>query len=233
MAIVIKAIKFSLNITRLGEGDGGKMRLIHISSHLVWLALLLLFTMGSYCSRGMGHNQTIQGETQTKGASKITLSGDGKSAINEDGWEIPALASFNKRRTATLEEKTGDGKSVKINLTEYIQNPSAEVITEEPFKSISAGPDPSWKSIGSMSIIDLTEFDVNGNKFAYKLGVVRVALDTQRKVVERAGSVFPLMYYDEDGDGKFETLILEEQNSRGTNGFNIAPQIPQWVLQKH
>ena len=56
----------------------------------------------------------------------------------------------------------------------------------------------------SLAVQHLSSYSVNGRPFAYRVSLVPVNLrsDGSREYI---GAVFILYYYDEDGDGKFET----------------------------
>jgi len=38
-----------------------------------------------------------------------------------------------------------------------------------------------------------------------------------------------LSYYDEDGDGKFESLVLDEKDAQGIWSFGSRPHLPKWI----
>jgi hypothetical protein len=145
---------------------------------------------------------------------KSVLSDNGKIFVKEDGWEIPGLASAKKQKTQTLKTEVQGGKKIDVNAT-YYWEPLVE--TEEPFKSIGV-------NLGMLRIYALREFAIGDDKFCYKVQANRVGI----------GSLFPFVFYDEDGDGKFETLILDEKDTLEINGrrtqiisFYTMPHIPK------
>lgn len=161
--------------------------------------------------------------------AKITSVDSGNTYINKEGWLLPDLSRFDVTGSANLEAKSNDGRSVVIKYTEYGYLHSSEVVTEEPFKSISSIGKLS--SLGPISIYGVRVYEKNNRRFGYRLQVVRVFLDENKKVVERGGALFFFTYYDKDGDGIFEAVTLDETD-KGITSFQDPPTLPDWILLK-
>lgn len=141
--------------------------------------------------------------------------------INDAGWEIPGFASARALRPPEL-QKTRD-QSIQLYFTYY--DPAVETFIKRPFPSrrkiklVQA----DWESQGlKVSLIE--ERVINGHKFCYRLSVYEVFRDNASGLSKYADYLETLLYYDEDGDGKFETL--EE-------GLGYFPRghIPKWVFE--
>jgi hypothetical protein len=68
-----------------------------------------------------------------------------------------------------------------------------------------------------LSVYEIVRFDVDGHVFCYALNVRPT----------ESGLMHKLLYFDEDGDGKFEVL---KEGDRYKEAY--APSIPKWVREK-
>jgi tetratricopeptide (TPR) repeat protein len=143
-------------------------------------------------------------------------------SIKYEGWEIPGLANARALRPPEI-QRTSD-RSIQLFSTYY--EPEIETFIKRPFPA-RRKPKPEeadWVSEGlKLSLIE--ERVINGHKFCCRLTMYEIFRDKQSGLPKDTNFVETLLYYDEDGDGKFETL--EE-------GFDyFAPgHIPKWVLDK-
>lgn len=141
-----------------------------------------------------------------------------------EGWAIPQI-SWEKGKKTTKEMETEDKRKIKTDLTEVDVRPF--LVTAEPFVSIG-------ENIGKVQIQTARQFAIHNQAFCYKFLVNRVEIDDQTNAVRSSsGSVFFFAYYDEDGDGSFETLYLDEIGKLGVPSFYDLPHIPAWILQKN
>jgi hypothetical protein len=141
--------------------------------------------------------------------------------INEAGWEIPGFAASRKLRPPEL-RKTRD-RSIQLYITLY--EPEVETFIKRPFP-LRKNPKPEeskWKSLG-LKIRMIEERVINGRKYCYSITADEIFEDEagQPKYLNRLET---LHYYDEDGDGKFETL------EEGLDYFSLG-HIPSWVMQQ-
>lgn len=141
--------------------------------------------------------------------------------INEAGWEIPGLAMSRKLRPPEL-RKTRD-RSIQLYITLY--EPEVETFLKRPFPSREKRkPEESnWKSQG-LKIRLIEERVINGRKYCYAITADEIFHD-EADQPRYANRMETLLYYDEDSDGKFETL------EEGLDYFSLG-HIPAWVLQK-
>jgi hypothetical protein len=141
--------------------------------------------------------------------------------VNEAGWEIPGLAVSRKLRPPEI-RNTRD-RSLQLYVTLY--EPEVETFLARPFPSREK-PKPeevNWKSEG-LRIRMIEERVINGRKYCYALDADEIFHDEagQPKYPNRSET---LLYFDEDGDGKFETL---EEGF----GYRSLGHVPAWVRQK-
>lgn len=142
--------------------------------------------------------------------------------INDAGWEIPGLAQARMLRPPEL-QRTRD-PNVQLYNTYF--KPEMETLIRRPFPS-RRKPKPEqarWISQGlKVSLIE--ERVINGRKFCYRLTVYEIFHDSATGLPRYSDNLETLLYYDEDGDGRFETL------EEGLDYF-ARGHIPKWVLGK-
>ena len=141
--------------------------------------------------------------------------------VNDAGWEIPGLAQARMLRPPELQQ-TRD-RSLQLYFTYY--EPEVETFIKRPFPS-RLKPKPGqadWISKG-LKIALIEERVINGHKFCYRLTVYEIFHDKTGSP-KYTDNLETLFYYDENGDGKFETL------EEGLDYFGPA-HIPKWALEK-
>ena len=73
---------------------------------------------------------------------------------------------------------------------------------------------------------------MKGHKFCYQVRFRRAGIDEKTGAPSYSLILFFRAYYDEDGDGKFESLVINEKSDYGPNLYGAIAHIPQWVLDK-
>ena|ERR1044072_1534802 len=160
--------------------------------------------------------QTIS--TPNESSQSVSSSSNAKKYIKEGGWKVPDLNS--SRRTLTLSKKVNlNNASVRVLITEF--EPTTEILTDEPFKTINL-------SIELIHINTIRIYSVRGHVFCYRIQADEASKDNKQRTVY-GGMLFFFSYYDEDGDGKFESLVLDEVDSSGNNSFYAFPHLPKWL----
>ena len=142
--------------------------------------------------------------------------------VDDAGWEIPGLAEAKMFRPPEL-QRTRD-RSIQLYFIYY--EPQVETFIKRTFQS-RRKPKPEeaeWMSEG-LKVRLIEERVINGRKFCYKLGVEEMFHDKVTGFPKYTNYSETLLYYDEDGDGKFETL------EEGVDYF-ARGHIPKWVLEK-
>ena len=142
--------------------------------------------------------------------------------VNDAGWEIPGLAQSRMLRPPEL-QRTRD-RSIQLFFTYY--EPEVGTFVKRPFPS-RRKPKPEeadWVSEG-LKVRLIEERVINGHKFCYKLDIEEMFHDKVSGLPKYTNYSETLLYYDEDGDGKFETL------EEGLDYF-ARGHIPKWVLEK-
>ena len=141
--------------------------------------------------------------------------------INEAGWEIPGLRGASPLRPPEL-QRTRD-RTIQLYYTYY--EPVGKTLIQRVFMSRRKpkAEEAQWTSKG-LKISLIEEHVINGRTFCYRLTVYEIFQDNVTGIPRYSANLETLLYYDEDGDGKFETL------EEGLSYF--APgHIPKWVLE--
>jgi hypothetical protein len=128
--------------------------------------------------------------------------------VREVGWRIPGLDG--SKAVERIEVKgAGDG-AAKVYVTKYAPStPGAFVIGESFFSDEERTPLKTFS--GELVVTSLWGYEVNGRAFSY-LALVHPP---------GVGALNRLRFYDEDGDGKFESA---EHASGG-----MVPALPRWA----
>lgn len=140
-----------------------------------------------------------------------TLVNGGRSYRKEDGWKIPVI-SVNKAKKYKLAVPAPDGRSKMIEVAQVDFDETQ--LTTEPYAAIGS-------DLGTLRFHGAFIYSFRGKTFCYKFEVTRVA---------SGGMLFFFAYYDEDGDGLFETAILDEIGTNGRASFLNPPHLPEWIL---
>jgi hypothetical protein len=192
-----------------------------------FMTLLVLSSMTG-CSYNQGgpakkivSNETFQQTnlSQQKQANNASKSNDEEQnrslkIIKKDGWTIPGLKQSEIKKPRHSNDSVS-GQKIFFTVLE----PKQDVITE-------FAPDTLQQKapllLNKKWLVDsITQYDINNRIFCYKVFLSIVDTNVSGEVNTRYGASTAIVYYDEDGDGKFETLDLEDNLAR--------PRIPQWL----
>lgn len=149
---------------------------------------------------------------------KLPPPGEPVRLVKGGGWEIPGLAESRPIRPREI-VKTRD-RTVERHRTWY--EPVVETFMERPFEPTARQKAPGLKSEG-LNIISIEEHDIEGRKYCYVVRTQEIFRDETTNARKYTTSFEDFLYYDEDGDGTFETL---EEGS----GIMSRPRIPEWVM---
>lgn len=149
-----------------------------------------------------------------------------RAVTRRDGWEVPGPRDS---RVRSREQWLGNGDAAGARIFRSILRPKGGAILLEERAHYYLREDGTLR-IDPVAIraASIRRYDVEGKPFAYAyFGIgIRVIKDSdRRKSLITLGCSGGAVYYDEDGDGKFETF----EALLGTEGFK--PRIPEWVRQ--
>ena len=157
------------------------------------------------------------------GSRPIQRSDDGKVFVRDGGWPIPSLASAENDEFE-YSVIFADGRKVEVNGKLFRLDLS--VIMDNPLSAIG------WAD-GKIRINKVKEYRTAAGMFCYKFLVNQADVDeSTNRIRSTRGVLFSYSYYDEDGDGVFESLFLDETDRRGRQGFESEPHLPKWLLGK-
>ena len=129
------------------------------------------------------------------------MPGGGKALIQDNGWQIPALA-LEKKDESKIKAKTKEGLEVSVGFAKYTPEFGSMLVEADTAASIG---------LGDLNIQDIKEYKVKDRTFAYSFQVNQVEINKNDNTIKSSrGFVMDYLLYDENGDGRFETLALSE-----------------------
>lgn len=150
-----------------------------------------------------------QSKVGSQPVKEIPTADDSRIFVREGGWAIPNYGLTKQDSFVVTVKAEGDRK---VRLKGAIYDFSEEIVTDEPLRELGY---PKYR----IRYTKLFEYKIRGRVFCYKLLYSYVSI----------GVDFFFAYYDEDGDGNFETLVIGETVGGVSIASNI-PHIPEWVL---
>lgn len=148
---------------------------------------------------------------------------DTPNQINRSGWLIPGLSrSRIVGRRARLQNEEPKSSTVYVTKLE----PVVEVISVVSFYSVL---DDSTVLVtpARLSIRSILRFDIDNHVFCYGVRAVGAFFDKKSRRGGFGGE-YSLLYYDDDGDGRFERL-----EDVGDPARTFKPKVPNWVLHSN
>jgi hypothetical protein len=135
-----------------------------------------------------------------------------KPIEKESGWQVPKAEKKEEIKTRTTSAIAEDGSSVLVTITDYAI-PGGFTYNES-----QAAGDTIVQ--GNLKTGNYSEFKVNGNFFLYAIFArsVRDANTANNNASHNHSFVYQII--DQDGDGKFETLLK-----------NNKYVVPSWTLK--
>ena len=166
----------------------------------------------------------VSQNTPTVMPQEIRRPDGGRTFLLADGWAIPSLAAAEREEFETS-IPTAYGQSVKVRRT---------VIKTDPLSLFTGNP---LHLIGMHSkdirINKVKEYRTSAGIFCYNFQVNDAAVDeSTNELRPTRGLLYSYSYYDEDGDGVFESLIYDEKDRFGHQGFEGEPHVPEWAIAK-
>lgn len=100
------------------------------------------------------------------------------------------------------------------------------LIADNPLYSIGIG-------LRKVRLNKVKAFRTDAGVFCYRFLVNDAEVDEAiNKVLSTRGSLYPYSLYDEDGDGTFESLTINEKDRNGRQIFESEPHLPEWAITK-
>lgn len=149
-----------------------------------------------------------------------------KRAVKQDGWEIPGLSKSKPlgRERDQRYSLSKDRDSLEIFITGF-QLPKKEIVAQISTFGVSENVEEVRVSIWNCAIMNIAKYEVGNNAFCYPVRAVGKSCSDEQTLSGKvrhcgSGGMFTFRYYDNDGDGKFETF---------TQGDYNPPNIPAWA----
>lgn len=169
-----------------------------------------------YRSHNASHQTTANLETlaNAQGSLADAKQDDSSKIIKKPGWEIPGL---NQSKIKMARQPFGGINDAQVHFT--VLKPKREIVIE--FTPDDLEHQAPLLSKHKWLVNNITEYDINRRVFCYKVSMSVVDIGGSNNTLIRYSASTSVVYYDEDGDSKFETLDL-----RKTWG---PLRIPQWL----
>lgn len=143
--------------------------------------------------------------------------------IRLEGWDVPQLTN---RKLISTESTNIDGLTVTVKMYDFAINTSQSQTIQLDFYGLH-NDDLKISSLEA-DIRNVFVFSVKNKVFAYKLACVPFSftdgeiIETKEKfkVKSYTRAILNSLYFDEDGDGKFETKYTMSE---------MPSELPKWV----
>lgn len=157
-----------------------------------------------YCHSSLAQSGKFAKDTRVKSYSKT---------VKENGWEMPWLndTSISKIENLSLDRLTVVSKQLKLK--------KDLVFNIDLFYNIDNSSALSILS-GNYFIQDLEKYTINEKDFAYRVDFTPEVFDNGNRTRVRA--IMRIYFYDENGDGKFETRYSNLKNLK----------LPEWIKRE-
>jgi hypothetical protein len=169
-----------------------------------------------------GASPTVEVRNPSTGIQpEIRRSDDGKTFIRSDGWPIPDFGEAEREEFVTS-ITTAEGRSVQVGRT--VIDPLS-LYTENPLYLIDIGAE-------KIRINKVKEYRTSAGIFCYRFLANDAVVDESTNKLRTRGFLYSYSYYDENGDGVFESLVISEKDRHGWKGFQNEPHLPAWSIAK-
>lgn len=157
-----------------------------------------------YSHRALSQSENFAKDTPVKPYSKT---------VKENGWEMLWLndTSVSKIENLSLNSLTVVSKQLKFK--------KDLIFNIDLFYNIDNSSELSILS-GNYFIQDLEKYTINEKDFAYRVDFTPEVFDNGNRVRVRA--IMRIYFYDENGDGKFETRYSNLKNLK----------LPEWIKRE-
>jgi hypothetical protein len=177
---------------------------------------LLALVLGVVLLTGIAAKAIYSAYAANQSTTQLKL----KRVIMEGGWDIPGLEQSKMVYSRKLVEYYGD-KPIRLYVTAY--EPKREVIISVPrYYSLRENDAALVIKTQKASIIGISKYEFNNKAFCYGVYAQFISYDEKTGIGGYSAKIV-LHYYDEDGDGKFESY------DKGTEGSLYPPKIPEWA----
>lgn len=129
--------------------------------------------------------------------------------VKNDGWNVHEVKSSSEIFSSKIKLKDKSGIERDVEVWDYTGN----IITDESYNF--SNPD-----FGKIKILSYRKLHIGDKIFGYIINAQKTNHDETEKKDVGEEIVFPLNYFDKDGDGKFETLL------KNSDEFFV----PDWIL---
>lgn len=157
-----------------------------------------------YCHSSLAQSKNVAKDTQVKPYSKT---------VRENGWEMPWLndTSVSNIQNLSLNSLTVVSSQLKVK--------KDLAFNIDLFYNIESSSELSILS-GNYFIQDLEKYTINEKDFAYRVNFTPEIFDNGNRIRVRA--IMRIYFYDENGDGKFETRYINLKNLK----------LPEWIKRE-
>ena len=146
-----------------------------------------------------------------------------QAAVRNRGWNIQSFRFLKVKTQAPIE-----GQERAVNCAVLLVPEGGILLEDTAYYVVVDGKRTLHPS--PMNAYTVSRFDVDGRVFGYTASVPGVSVEriskTQKSVAALGCESF-FAFYDEDGDGRFETMVSIAY------GVPFKVHVPTWVLRRH
>jgi hypothetical protein len=120
--------------------------------------------------------------------------------IKNEGWQIPEIQNLKMNKPTFKDMKSDNGKSFTVKTTYF--SPESDI-----FYTVDGFSKNSTRLFGKLKLYGVKEFSLSGKTFLYEVTAGQVMSNNGENYNSNHGGLYQYILLDNNGDGKFETLI--------------------------
>jgi len=150
-----------------------------------------------------------------------------KTLVNDQGWEIPGVKDLGLARVEHESTIQVEGRPVlETSYDPYWDEKLHHPGTVMPHVCIAGDVAKFWER--EYVPLRIQRFSYSGRVFCYLISVATYDYNDKTGIGGVVGDGYAFAFYDEDGDGRFETQEWANTMMGSPDMFRV--KLPQWVL---
>lgn len=152
--------------------------------------------------------------------------------VNLAGWTFPGQYVIAGRKPSSTTVVRIDG--VPTQLSRFSDLPvwnkrQRHYLATKVIFAFTAGPSIAIIDERQLVTNELSRYSVGNRPFLYTMAAYPCSVDPKNRFGGCSGADVTLAYYDEDGDGRLETMEIVNPIISSDTSLNWHPRIPSWA----